>query len=1831
MFKRKALLIGVPKYDAQYIKDLPVVINDLNFLRKSLESSEYLVESQGIGDSFGLSRTRIVRAIRDFCDKADSGTTLIIYYSGHGIHHEGVDYLIPPDAFLDDPSMLSEYLIPLDFADSLGKSKAQTILFFIDACREGVELIGDSATKNIKLGAWSSGKRAITKQRESAYVFSCDAGEYSRFQLGESEEDKFSLFTRALADVLDCKHPAQTFSEVRKALQEELDKLTGKHDKPKQTIKIRGEFDAQDTLNNRIICSGYSSPIDELPHLALWCKSAENSILWDLSEPAESRFKGETKQHVVEIVSIAQSDWELTTQDLHDDPWLDIDFPIRVLARLEFLCKESSETLKLSLAEIALLISVPFIHMGIRAIGLRKAFSANAYSLETTGTASGVRGSLERYYRSIPDLISRVERLRNDDPITANYIATWIIHRWLLREPEVWSFHPNGYIDAELWNKLTVKSNNQFLNQTFDDDRVLELVYCIHADSQRIERSDRRNALKVRLTIMGGTVHEQLIREKVLAYLIALASRMAIDVSTLSRVLIDHVGTSDTISPRSLLQTVVTSTWDPIAQHRTLKAICDHPAIDYALRLHVDEAERLLKAIQVKTYNHQDDLHLLSGLPSRLTADEVKPCLQDGHLAYQLPHLRFRLDHQKIRDLLMGEKIYGDPTLAIRELYQNALDACRYREARLEYLCREGHEISPWSGQIVFRQGKDSEGRAYIECEDNGIGMGHLEITECFARAGQRFAETSEFLEEQGDWLRCSEPVRLYPNSQFGVGVFSYFMLADEIHLETCRLDRFGNPTEGLKAVISSRGSLFRVHPSGSRKKAGTTIRLYLKQIEELDKVSCIETLSKLLIIADYETSIVMEEDNVHWQPKQLKLSEEQQKKYSVQETDNPNLWWTSVKDGQILSDGIMTDSTIDFAVVNLCHQFRPELTVDRLKIREYDKSYVQRLLADNVTALSCCPIWLDYEWLWQFIQVNPSLGDRLVFEMSSKKLDLPISHKEKDVKKIRAKRVKVLVGGCISEDRYVIDCIQKSQCSVDALPLPLMALRCAILRQAGLEEDYKIESSNPIELFPLLSASEWVEEVSVVLSKKLNGHSPWIDSIMRSQHILLAAAKLAKPPSYILEVLERYTQLLNLDFSQVERSSLSKVIPDEIDRILILRELNTYWKARRQKRNHNYFTLHDFLCTASRLQISLSNLLERINRYAAVLGINLDLLSFNELPCESTEKSDIILVSQSLDGKLPWINGQITIPQILGMASRIGRNHSYVVTRLKLYSLILGFDLSLLEDVQFPENIGDSTDAIVLSRRLNGQTPWLEGNVSIGHVLRAAAKLNRPAKTILEQIQPYVSILQLNLPLIDSEELSSSSPNKIDQFLLSLGLNSSHPWLSGTISLAHLIGAASQLNMNIIVVFQRLQLYAEAVGFYLPSEALVRSLSGYQQGDATLLSCNLNQRHPWVKGTISVSQLIKASVILKQSILKILERFQYYQNFIEINLPTINLDISLSYIPNECDLALLTENKNGKIIWLQQISGEHILSTAAAHKLSVSDVYAHLKHYEQHLDLKIPSLDSSKLPAQLVNREDSVILSNRLNESKPWVQKVSSMHILHAALELDISPFAVFNRLQSYQSLLNLELSPFDCENFSLHLIDRRDRVLLSQDLDEQKPWVLEVSGRDIFMASLKLCLSPISILRTYQDYVQVFALKICDQLDSTIIPDSPVEKIDCDIFEEIFKAMSRGKNTNFYISLGCILATSHRINRPIAFVVEQLQKYKGLLMFEMASLDTSRLEEFIPEELDCILFSENLNASQPWLDFAVSDQHIRSASWITGKPIQDLRDRVQMFETLS
>jgi Caspase domain len=332
MKNRRALLIGVPEYDSDRIDNLPIVNQDLELLHTSLEKSGFSVRSIGTDGAATTTQNKIKQAIRKECKETKKTEVLLLYFSGHGIHYQGKDYLVPSDADLEDAECIEDYLISFDLEElvDLDKCDAKTIIFFIDACREGVKL----AWKALSLASFGSGDRTQISKRRCVLVFACESGKYSQYVSGENG---YSLFAKALSEVIDPQDPSITLHQILKETQRKLDSLVQEFQKKEQKIHYSFESSVDDETLSRIICEGL--PLETKLELENnpWTEAALKSSLWQIQETTENPTIDRLKEQVDRIVTICWEKWQEAVQAFPQDAWRDRQFPIRMLDSIELL------------------------------------------------------------------------------------------------------------------------------------------------------------------------------------------------------------------------------------------------------------------------------------------------------------------------------------------------------------------------------------------------------------------------------------------------------------------------------------------------------------------------------------------------------------------------------------------------------------------------------------------------------------------------------------------------------------------------------------------------------------------------------------------------------------------------------------------------------------------------------------------------------------------------------------------------------------------------------------------------------------------------------------------------------------------------------------------------------------------------------------------------------------------------------------------------------------------------------------------------------------------------------------------------------------------------------------------------------------------------------------------------------------------------------------------------------------------------------------------------------------------------------------------------------
>ncbi|UWE15668.1 ATP-binding protein [Herbaspirillum huttiense] len=122
-----------------------------------------------------------------------------------------------------------------------------------------------------------------------------------------------------------------------------------------------------------------------------------------------------------------------------------------------------------------------------------------------------------------------------------------------------------------------------------------------------------------------------------------------------------------------------------------------------------------------------------------------------------------------------GERLYGDdPTIALRELIQNAADAIRARRFQI------GNQAH---GQITVSLRNNPDGSLWLDVTDDGLGMSRYVLTEVLLDFGRSLWKDSSLRDQ---WRGLASK-GFTPVGKYGIGFFSVFMLGDEVKVTTWR------------------------------------------------------------------------------------------------------------------------------------------------------------------------------------------------------------------------------------------------------------------------------------------------------------------------------------------------------------------------------------------------------------------------------------------------------------------------------------------------------------------------------------------------------------------------------------------------------------------------------------------------------------------------------------------------------------------------------------------------------------------------------------------------------------------------------------------------------------------------------------------------------------------------------------------------------------------------------------------------------------------------------------------------------------------------------------
>lgn len=211
----------------------------------------------------------------------------------------------------------------------------------------------------------------------------------------------------------------------------------------------------------------------------------------------------------------------------------------------------------------------------------------------------------------------------------------------------------------------------------------------------------------------------------------------------------------------------------------------------------------------------------------RLKVDFLKLEKDIKTIGFVPKDIGFSFDLQNTINTFIGDNIYKDKFVAIRECLQNAIDTSRYRKQLTN---------NAFAPEIIINL-NDKE----LTVSDNGLGMDEFIIENYFAKLAKSYYKENKISNE-------FEAI-----SQFGIGVFSYFLICDFFEVDTKQ--------EGKSAVkfraTKDADSYFNFYDNSTKATTGTSITFFLSKeisIEELiDQVKHYIRFVEFPIVINYK------------------------------------------------------------------------------------------------------------------------------------------------------------------------------------------------------------------------------------------------------------------------------------------------------------------------------------------------------------------------------------------------------------------------------------------------------------------------------------------------------------------------------------------------------------------------------------------------------------------------------------------------------------------------------------------------------------------------------------------------------------------------------------------------------------------------------------------------------------------------------------------------------------------------------------------------------------------------------------------------------------------
>jgi len=218
--KRIALIIGNSDYKNGNKLNNPE--NDADLMSEVLTSLNF--ETLKITNA---SESKMDSAIEQFSKMLPDYNIALFYYAGHGLEVDGINYLIPTDAKLDNKIAVRHEAISLDkVVEEFEYYPNNTNIIILDACR-------DNPFRSWTRG-YGRGFKAIKPSSGTIVAFATSEGETAA-----DGDSIYGLYTSCLVKQIKVPQPIES---VFKKTRVEVENISNGQQSPQEWTKLTGEF-----------------------------------------------------------------------------------------------------------------------------------------------------------------------------------------------------------------------------------------------------------------------------------------------------------------------------------------------------------------------------------------------------------------------------------------------------------------------------------------------------------------------------------------------------------------------------------------------------------------------------------------------------------------------------------------------------------------------------------------------------------------------------------------------------------------------------------------------------------------------------------------------------------------------------------------------------------------------------------------------------------------------------------------------------------------------------------------------------------------------------------------------------------------------------------------------------------------------------------------------------------------------------------------------------------------------------------------------------------------------------------------------------------------------------------------------------------------------------------------------------------------------------------------------------------------------------------------------------------------------------------------------------